>query len=519
AVAQDGQVFEGALQGTMDKNTLVYTKGQMYLEAGESVTLRETVYNDALILVDGEVVLHDTKALTTTEVTYTATETGFVDIEFFAKSRFGDGEYRFQIKQPGDAAFKVIQAENPLANDLAFHTVALKGISSDEAEVDNTHFAADYNAIINDTLFDQAELGYATRNSMKITKKINGDLDPDADLSWQDMTIGGYSSDISGTHIGKDNYIEFRGEIYLEAGVEYSFRETGQQFGQFMLDGGENILATPGTAHSTVVEGSLVVEDTGFYGYRFVSKAIDTTKDTARDFGLEIKVGPDGDYQFFNAQTVVAAALKPDDPDGTTPLNLIGDDLGEQLMGAASDDFIFGDLGRDQIGGGDGHDLLMGGEGADTFIWNAATETGHNNVIEAFEEDWAFNTFQIDADISHLQFFKAADDLIVKVATSHDTSMTLHRYFDLTTEAAKVQRFRDSDGDTFLFDGTGAKVLSHAHDTFEANYASAEAAEQRGFAQDRVDSMAGFVDGSDTEQTLTDLETTLINAIDTGEFI
>ena len=74
-----------------------------------------------------------------------------------------------------------------------------------------------------------------------------------------------------------------------------------------------------------------------------------------------------------------------------------GDD---QLYGGAGNDQLFGDNGDDILVGGTGNDALTGGRGEDLFLFDNATATGVDHVLDFGRSDRLLFTVQL-ADPDH----------------------------------------------------------------------------------------------------------------------
>jgi len=180
--------------------------------------------------------------------------------------------------------------------------------------------------------------------------------------------------------IGERTLKHHTGEIWLEDGESYTFRETVDDFAQFRIN--DTVILSDNTWQGSST-GTFTAAHTGWHDWSFFAQ-----NNGGPGHGkLEIKAGAMEEFAVLDGDTGMAAML--DAGRMKTEVTLIGDALGEVLIGSQQSDSIFGARGHDTIEGGGVSDVLSGGIGMDTFVF--ANGHGHDVIVEASATDSADN--------------------------------------------------------------------------------------------------------------------------------
>lgn len=439
----------GELQGDVAQRTIQHTTGKIFVTKGQTYSFREDVDDFAVLDIDGVRVLNDSGWNIATTGSFTATKTGYVSFDFYAANNGGKGNYSLEIKAPGDDDFKMVKVSDNTDNghfDSVFKTAQLTGTGTGSDVLDSTFFAVDYNTILDTTLKDQRGLPFKTLNTTVDTYNSVSKIKGDAMQNWADnhiaSQIGTESDDLIGK-LSEKQMKHFQGQIYLEAGKDYTFKETVDDYALLTING-ETVLSD--NTWNKHTENSFSVEKAGYYEFNYYV----TNWRGPGNYKLEVKTDAMNEFVAIDGNTAVSASL--DASGHSKAVRLIGDVQSEKLKGSNHNDFIFGHRGNDTIEGGMASDFMLGGEGHDTFIFNE--NTGHDIITETSREDWLNNTIQTSADLSELKFHRYGDDLVIHSLKVDHASLTLADYFDFRGNESMQQRIVDRDGDVMMLDAS-----------------------------------------------------------------
>ncbi|MEM9138297.1 MAG: hypothetical protein AAGB15_00575, partial [Pseudomonadota bacterium] len=208
AKSEGGEHHGTVASNALSSNHMAYIKGQMYLEGGETYYFKEYVDDNAIVRINGKKILQDSVHDKHTTGSYTPSESGFVDIEFYALNRKKAGNYKFAISESPNGGFRTIQTENA-ADKLAKQL--------DEMTDSGTPLFA---------LLHDAE---------RVVEKLTT-TNPDALIA---ATAGAYT-DFDGAISGglsEHTLVNYAGQLYLEAGKTYEVREISDDIAIVHING------------------------------------------------------------------------------------------------------------------------------------------------------------------------------------------------------------------------------------------------------------------------------------------
>lgn len=518
--------LDGELFGALENLILMKAKGTLYLEAGQTVSFREFGQDGALIRVDGQTILSDAAWDVQSTGSYTASATGFVEVEFYAYNDAGGATeaYRFEMTQPGETEFHAVTGVLPHANSDAFSTVALTQVhDTDDRLATFTYHASEYNDLINNVLFDSTVDGYRTQNMTRF-ELAKGDL---ATTSASDLIAAGNvlgfaeaSEEIGiGDYFGASYFnteTYYVGEIFLNVDTTYRFQD-------FLM--GELWIAEPDEAFgdgnkvfgTDSVMPELLVPKAGLY--RFMYRDPHTNfyirsedQPDLSGFKLQVKSSADSDvpYVDFDPGNGLGAHLDGAgvaEANGADGIVLLGDDFGEWLTGSSGDDIVFAAEGNDRIEGGVGHDLISGGGGADTILVGRSRggieASGHDVLLEIDGDDFQFTTFEVgrhyDGTVisaGDVDVYRRGNDLII-TAGETDNSLTVAGYYGHLAAAVPFRILDQSGAQIFFgFGDVNAQDYSALSDRFRLSYEVEAAREARALANEQLAKIDSFFDGS-----------------------
>lgn len=272
--------LEGTMTDSIEANSLVRTEGYMYINEGETIEIQVSGNASSKVLFNGSEVLTTNGSGENSIVQYTAAEAGYVTLTFISLSGESGGEAAFKIREEGEGDFSALDAILPLQNTNSVSTPLLQGVSTGNEELDRTIAVQDYNDLLNQTLFDSSGANYATKNSTAtlFLTETPGEIADETDWSnvidWTDATNA-----VSGT-LSIGQHLVHRGKIYLEAGVAYSFRTSGEASTTFTILNVEDIdYSTGETSYKNLSvldqsadgEDPITVDKSGFYDYEMLT--------------------------------------------------------------------------------------------------------------------------------------------------------------------------------------------------------------------------------------------------------
>lgn len=446
--------LDGAFWEDIGAGELRYYQGQIYLVAGETYEFRETVDDYAQLFVGGQEVLHDSKWDDHATGTYTATETGWVEYDFYVQNVGGPGNARLDVRNVDGGSFEQVMADIRLENLLGFESRMLNGDLTGDETLDSIWHVSDFQQLIDDVLTGPTGLPFETRNGLletydNVTGVGNAAQLEDVAAGRQADNVERMTNGIDGVDILAETLKVFSGEIWLEAGETYSFRETVDNFGLLKI-GGDTVIEDVHFGHHQT--GEYTAEVSGWHPYELYA----WNKRGPGIATLEIKTEDMADYIVLDAEMQMSVALS--NRGGASSVTIIGDALSNDLEGGRKQDTLFGDKGHDILAGREGVDVLSGGADADTFVFHK--HFGHDLIVEATAEHWGNNRLIFaDWDLSDIERTRQGEDLILWTDTNN--SVTLKDYFAPTENGLrKAQFIEDRDGDVFVFDqDTSVKVL------------------------------------------------------------
>lgn len=440
--------LEGEIKGDAAEISIEHFSGKIFLLEGQTYTFREHVDDYAVLEIDGVRILEDKQWKVATTATFTATKTGYVSFDFYAANDKGYGNYQLDLKGPGDTDFQTLVApKEDAAGGFAipvFKTAHLNGVSTGSDVLDSTFFVADYNKILNSNFGDKLGLPFKTMNTTVDTYDGVNNIKAGDMKAWAESHIAtriGSEPDAISGDLAQHQMKHFKGQIYLEAGKEYTFQEQVDDKALLIING-ETLLAD--NTWNKHTEKTFSVTKSGFYEFEFFVKNLRGPG----NYKLNIKTEDTEKFVTIDGSTTIGAAL--DATDMSKSVRLIGDVQSEKLTGSNHEDFIFGHRGNDVIEGGKGNDFLVGGEGHDTFVFKA--DSGHDLITETSREDWLNNTIKTTADLDELRFHRYGDDLVIHSTKSDNASLTLADFFEFRGNQSLQQRIVDRDGDVMLLD-------------------------------------------------------------------
>ena len=415
----------GRLDVQLEAHELRRYSGEIWLEGGVTYHFREKVDNWSRLDIGGEMLSINTRLNTDQTVQHSVSESGWFSYDFYAYNTASPGDAKLEIRADGMSDF-----------------VTFKGEASSASKLDGA-------------LAAENGLHYATRNG---TLEIYSD----ADIEWAYMTsgyadshvadsIGAASSLIASNDLNSHELAHYSGEIYLEADRVYEFRETVDDLAKLTIDG-EHVLQNPD--HDVHTSAKITVENTGWHIYDFYAYNHEGPGNLKLEIRAEVKgeeADEDGwtDYVTVDAETQLAAEL---DASGLSDgVYLIGDDLGETLIGGAGSDGLFAARGADLLDGGAGNDVLSGGAGPDTIVFGMGS--GHDMLIEVSGEDWADTSIKANVELSQIKSYAKGDDLVLSIGTAD--SLTLASFYDddkFDFNAPRTIRLTDKTGAVWTFD-------------------------------------------------------------------
>ncbi|MFQ1702713.1 hypothetical protein ACJ5NV_19180 [Loktanella agnita] len=439
--------FEGALIGDNDPYMLKEYQGKIYLQAGETYEFRETVDDKAVLYIDDERIIRDYASHQSATGTFTADEAGWYDYSFYAYNHAGDDRTELEVRNVSTGTqFEHIVGDVRLEQLLGFESRMLNGNLTGDATLDTIWHAADFQAMIDDVLTPPSGLNFLTRNGLVETYE-NTSFTNISDFS---DYAGSRAADsveratsVIDDFVADDTLHHYSGEIWLEAGESYEFRETNDDWTLFTIN--DELVLGNHSAHVHTT-GTYEAEVSGWYSYDFYSYNY-TGPGLAR---LEIKSGGMDDFILFDGEMVMGTELSA--AGMFSSVTLVGDDMSNSLIGSEVSDTIFGSGGHDIIEGGGGSDVLSGGAGFDTFVrdhWYVS----HDIIVEMDAQDWVGNTFKFTGtDLNGIRFAMEGDDLVI-VTSNLKSSITLKDFYkEDGSGVLKTQYVEDKDGDVFVFD-------------------------------------------------------------------
>jgi len=156
------------------------------------------------------------------------------------------------------------------------------------------------------------------------------------------------------------------GEIYLEGGQTYHFREAVDNQALLIIDA-QQVLADDNW--DTHTSNSFSVATSGNYSFDFY------VYNLKKGGGYTLEVSTDGGATYDKLPVMYASTSS-----STLGVAYEGTDGNDVLVGADGDDILNGKDGDDEIDGGVGDDKLIGDTGDDTFVFN--TNFGHDTITD-----------------------------------------------------------------------------------------------------------------------------------------
>ena len=226
-----------------------------------------------------------------------------------------------------------------------------------------------------------------------------------------DVLVGGADADILNGGAGIDTVDYSSSPEYVQVYLRYNLgvngdasgdtfygieNVTGSQFGDYLVgDGGSNIINGGGGGDQLLGGGGndTLIGGAGNDSLEGILRADDVSDSVCTMFG-----GTGDDHYFVDRSTSVAIEARNEGFDrvealasyslpagseieelrasqGTTPIDLGGNEFDNTIVGNDGRNNIAGGLGRDTLIGGLGQDFLTGGAGGDMFTWNNVAET------------------------------------------------------------------------------------------------------------------------------------------------
>ena len=142
---------------------------------------------------------------------------------------------------------------------------------------------------------------------------------------------------------------------------------------------------------------------------------------------------------------------------------ILGKKGADDLIGGKGKDTIEGGNGNDTISGGKGHDVLDGDKGADHFVFDAALNSKHSDVILGFDQ--GTDKIALDGDI----FVALGGSITSGEVRSNLTGDAQDKNDKLIYETDTGKLFYDADGNK-----AGAKVLIATLDPHISHLTSAD---------------------------------------------
>ncbi|GFE51774.1 hypothetical protein So717_35270 [Roseobacter cerasinus] len=458
------------VSGSLAANALHHFVGQVYLEAGVTYEFQESADTWGAVYlrpaqagddIDRTQVLRETTPGTATSGSFTATEGGWYEYDYYARTADAAGTAALLIRDvDADTAFQTLNGQDDPSLRLGFTSPMLAGSNVADALLENHWHAQDFNTMIASVLQASHGLPFLTRNTSKeIYDDAGTTYTTTQPLLFPNLGKGGNTRQITTEHIRIDladwaeqqqadrvevnpgrileediaarGLIRYQGEIWLQEGETYKFRETAEDKVLFTLeDGGTGgpvtLLQDDRADHHT--EASFTATTSGWHDFDFYAWNEEGPGSAKLEIGIASERDDAGDpvawqFQTLEGNMAMAAMLDASGLDSGTVLQ--GGHLGESFIGSAYDDLIYGMDGHDHIDGGGGSDAMSGGDGIDTFVFRAGS--GHDLIMELHASDWEDNLIKIADD--QVEHNRSGDDLILWFEGNTADSLTLLNYY------------------------------------------------------------------------------------------
>lgn len=469
---------------TPEIGKMMHFSGQVWLEGGVVYEFREEVDNFAYLTIGGNAVLSDNNVWRTKDAGVEVGESGWYDYDFYAGNFWKPGYGRLLYRRQGESDWK------------GFVTDSWAMVSNGDG--DTTWFAEEFSDVAMELQVEAGGRKYLTRDSIFEEYRVGSYLNDAALLDDHardnEATLTRVASDDFYTWPGQYTTHRTYGQIWLEGGVEYTFKEAVDDLALFKIDGQVILQNNVWNVHTT---NTVTFAESGWHNYDFYGH-----NNWGGAFARLYYKTPDMvDFDLVDAQYGTETMLTAES--ALTGVTLLGDGLDNTLIGGQRGDVITGGAGHDTITGGYHNDAMTGGSGNDTFIFGYGHS--HDLLFEMADSGWDGNELRFDALMSEIKMYRDGNDLVLS-GIYHD-SVTLLDYF-----VTKDRAYTGTHAQTIV-DASGAKITIDINSSYDS-WADLVAADdgqalpsQRAWVWDNVGETKALAEIMDRPELRTDVPT------------